>query len=247
MKKMTVQEMYDYTKENNMPLLSNYSGDFWETYTSNYEIFDRLFCRMYKSWEYMEEPTGNTEAEKEANITDFIADVYSMLMMNDKKYGEMYRIETVDDDSYSMLDNYNMTETMDRETKQGSRTDNLTTTNGNRQDTTTTVHGNRNTTTTEQVSPYDSSTWNNQNKSETIDTAGNDTITDTKGQQIDTTQNVIGQQTDTEDYTLTRKGNIGVQTATEVMAKHNDFWKKYQFYQIIFSDILKNFLVMGGC
>ena len=57
----------------------------------------------------------------------------------------------------------------------------------------------------------------------------------------------IGSQTNsgTENYTLTRKGNIGVTAATDVMQKHVDFWSKFNFYHYVFGVIAKELLTVG--
>lgn len=78
------------------------------------------------------------------------------------------------------------------------------------------------------VSPYDTENFYNENSA-----------TDVSGAREDTTTG-----SGTEKYTLTRKGNIGVQTATDMLRKHNDFWKPYEFYDMIFKDICKELLII---
>lgn len=51
-----------------------------------------------------------------------------------------------------------------------------------------------------------------------------------------------GAQSDTDGHTLTRKGNIGVQTGSQILSLHIDLWKAYSFYKIIFDDIANEFL-----
>ena len=79
------------------------------------------------------------------------------------------------------------------------------------------------------------------NDSSANDTIGSrtDTVGFTKGSQIDTLDN-----TGTEKYTLTRKGNIGVQTATDMIDKHDTYWNKYRFYTTIFENISKDLLLV---
>ena len=46
-----------------------------------------------------------------------------------------------------------------------------------------------------------------------------------------------------EDYTLTRKGNIGVVDSTDLMKKAWDAWNRiFNFYDVIFSDIADELL-----
>lgn len=104
-----------------------------------------------------------------------------------------------------------------------------------------------------------------------IDTEGSRTDTtlqhvDTEGQRIDTTsqrqdtkgqrQDTSGSRTDTtlqhvdthenDEWTLTRKGNIGVQTAGDILRIHTEFWTEtYKFMNMIFDDIAKELLMIG--
>ena len=48
----------------------------------------------------------------------------------------------------------------------------------------------------------------------------------------------------TEEYTLTRKGNIGVQTGADILKRHYDFWRPYEFYSFIFGEIAKELLIV---
>jgi hypothetical protein len=269
MNRQTIDEIYKIKKEANQPLLSNYPGEFWASYRANFAIFDRLYARMYKSFEYIERPEENTEQSKVENAEDFTADVFAILTKNAKKYSEIYRVENVDDGTYSMLENYDLNETMnrtategertdERETTEGARTDNETATQGQQSNTTTQNFGTETTTETTQVAPYDSEAWNNKDKTTTDNSKQADTTTEQlgqrqdtrqsqKGQQVDNETNTKGEQTNTETYNMRRHGNIGTQTASQVMELHADFWKNFDFYQMIFNDILKEILMVGGC
>ena len=46
----SVNLIYEYCRDNNLKMLSNFDGDFWEVYRDNSEYFDRLFWRSYKSF-----------------------------------------------------------------------------------------------------------------------------------------------------------------------------------------------------
>ena len=59
----------------------------------------------------------------------------------------------------------------------------------------------------------------------------------TKGEQSDTHNH-----DETESYNIRKRGNIGVQTATDMISKHNQFWNSYEFYTLIFKDICKELL-----
>ena len=109
-----INDIYIYNRDNNKPMLSNFTSgqsvDFWKPYKDNYTYFDRLFRRMYKSWFPMDQEGPIDEVSDE-----FAADVKSWLMINDKRYSELYRIQTIpDDDKYSLTDNVYETERINK-------------------------------------------------------------------------------------------------------------------------------------
>lgn len=204
----TVKDMYN-ALTSGQKLLSDYSADFWNEYKNNSARYDKLFVRLYRSFKYFLQDDDETINEV---VTDFVADVYNHLMINDKKYSELYRVYVVSDDDYSLLNNYNVTEIMDKDT---SDTGDITT-------------GAQNNTSTDKIAPYDSSSFNNL--AESINNFGS---------RIDN-RNLAS----TEDYTLTRVGNIGVQTGADMLSKHSDYWKTYKFYEMIFKDIATELLIV---
>lgn len=225
----TVKDMYKYSSENTQKLLSEFNADFWAAYKTNYATYDKLFCRLYRTWFYFLQEHDETIAQI---TTNFTADVYAHLLLNEKKYSELYRINVVDDTKYSLLDNYDMTESMDRDT-----TSNNTNTYGQRSDSDS--YGAQSNSTTTTVAGYNSSSFQNDNQvSESI---GARSDGHTKGSQEDTLNN-----TGTEDYTLHRYGNIGVATATDMMDKARRFWTVWEFYEMIFRDIARELLMIGG-
>jgi hypothetical protein len=226
----TVNDMYKYANANNMMLLSNFDASFWQDYMSNHTRYDKLFRRLYYNFRYFMQEC-DTDLEDIADITtEFIDDVYNHLMANKKKYDELYRIHVISDEEYSITDNYHITETMDRDTT--STDDNVY---GERID--TDVRGNQSNTTESDVSPYDNENYFNEGK--VTDSIGSRTDSLTKGQHTDALANV-----GTENYVMTRRGNIGVQTGTEMLDKHNRYWDKYKFYEYIFACICADLLLV---
>lgn len=229
----TVKQMHKYAKDNNKPLLSSYPAAFWEEYRDNTRRYDSLFERLYKTFVYYDQ---DDDATIEEVYDDFVYQVYNHLLVNDKKYSELFRINVIDDTNYSLTNNYDMTEIMARNTDNQSAT-----TTGQRTDINDSRIGSQNIGTVNKVTGYNS---NNENTS----TSG----TSSNGTREDITQFTKGQETDTsrelgnEQYTLTRKGNIGVMTATDMLDKHNKFWSIWDFYSMIFGDICKELLKLGG-
>lgn len=122
-----VKDMYNYSKGIFIPLLSNYDADFWKDYTANYMKYDKLFTRLYKSFRYFNQDDEQTTEE----ITlDFQDEVYNHLLINHKKYEELYRVQVLPSEDYNILSNYSIKETLDKTTSS-----NGTDTLGARQDT----------------------------------------------------------------------------------------------------------------
>ena len=322
---ITVNDMYKDARSSNAPLLSNYEGSFWSEYISDFSNYDRVFNRLYKSFEYFLQEEDDSVSECRSNFTE---DVKCLLIANSKKYSELYRTYKIDDSIYSLTDNYDVTETYSGnklttiESRLGSRTDNTETSdvigsktdsientdiigaitntetmnNGvkNTNENTTygakntnenTIYGSGSSETVDEVSPMDSNMFYNNNKNSTITSEKTDskqtthsTFTDSKqttysaftdsktineAERTNTSNNVVnsgeqnnssknkyikGEQSDThnhgetESYNIRKKGNIGVQTATDMISKHNQFWNSYEFYTLIFKDICKELL-----
>ena len=337
----TVKDMYKQSLKDSKPLLSSYPGTWWAAYISNKEHFDRLFKKEFTSWYPMGQDLTVDDVE---DITDeFRADCYAWLLANDKRYSEMYRIATVDDTSYDLLNNYDMTETFTGSTNEsgsfikGSETDSqsnsythgatskavndsieygatsesgsdqmaygsqtiqtdYTNTLGTHTDTEThsksafnessyspvsqdsnvvgqqvnaldedVVNGahtdNRTTskTTTQQTDARTTSentpahtdtrtTSESETKHTDARTIGESTTAVTDSESKSAT---LGSRTDTdsktaqEAHTLHRVGNIGVQTATDMMEKAGKFWGLFEFYTFIFKEIARELL--RGC
>ena len=248
-----ISDVYKQNATAHTKMLSDFPADFWADYRTDYDKYDKLFRRMFNSFYYfMQSP--EEEAVDVAN--NFREDVYNHLLVNEKKYEELFRIQEIPDTDYSLTDNYNVTENLRRngtesnDNTYGQRIDSGSYTKGARQDGTTTNIGAQSNTKTESVAPYDSATF--ANHTQTADSIGarQDGSTFSEGQQLDSSSNTKGQQIDnldksfTENYTLTKKGNIGVQTATDMIDKHKRFWDLWSFYEYIFKEISRELLLI---
>lgn len=213
MSDVIVKEMYNLTKSEGIPLLSSYSGTFWREYINDYTRYDNYFSRRYNSFRYFLQGVDENVNEVTENFTTA---VYEHLLMNDKKYSELYRVQILDDAEYSLLDNYNVHETV---TKEGAGNGSIV--SGERTDTVSN---------TNKVSPFDSENFYNDTNSDN---------TSTKGSETDTTNNSYN-----ETVTTNKNGNIGVQTGSDMLVKHTDYWKTFNFYDYIFSEISKELLLV---
>ena len=239
-------------------MLSNFSiagsdDDFWKEYRTNHTNYDRVFNRMFNSFfPFMQED----DATLSDVVDSFRQDVYDHLLMNQKKYEELYRVQVIPDEDYSLVNNYDMQEIMDKDVTDnqdniyGQRIDSGSYTKGSRTDSGTQSKGQQTDQTTESVAPYDSVSFSPDKYTEMLSGSRLDITGFTEGQQIDSTSNTKGSQTDdldrtyNEDYTLHRYGNIGVQTVTDMLQKHVKMWSMWEFYEYIFKEICKDLLLI---
>ncbi len=245
---------------------------FWKgTYEANTAVYDREFARRFTTFEYFDFMEADTIAEAREN---FHADVLSILTFNQKRYAEMYRVFLVEDADDPITYNYDMIETtgaQHSETEYGATSETKgaeTFTKGSQENTkgseTFTKGSQSNTvgaiTTTHSVAPYnvqalaaessDGTTQQSNTEGQREDTEGQ--RIDTEGQRIDTnaarTDTALAHtdQTDTDEWTLTRRGNIGTQTAADILRLHTAYWtEQYKFMELIFNDIAKQLLMCG--
>lgn len=219
-----VSDMLKYAQDNNLKLLSDFSAVFWVKYIQKSAEYDKIFARLYKSFYYFDQTDFDTIEDV---TTAFIDAVKGHLLLNEKKYDELYRVNVVDDEEYNLLNNYYLTEKMDRDTSNDK---------GIRTDTVNNTFGQQVVTTENDVTTYDSDVFNPNGKN-----------TDTIGNRVDTGSFISGSQLDTatEDYTLTREGNIGTISGADMIKKHIGVWSDYEFMAYIFSDISRELLALG--
>ena len=216
-------------------MLSNFTvsegNDFWEEYRTNHTRYDRVFNRMFNSFYPFMQQDDDTLSDI---VNAFREDVYDHLLMNQKKYEELYRVQVIPDEDYSLVNNYDMQEIMDKDIS-----DDNDNTYGSRLDSSTINIGQQTNTSTGEVAPYDSSDFANNTKLTDVTGTRQDGTINTKGQQIDDLN-----RTYTEDYTLHRYGNIGVQTVSDMLSKHIKVWSIWEFYEYIFKEISKDLLLL---
>lgn len=145
------------------------------------------------------------------------ADILSVLTINQKKYAEMYRIFTLSDTDMPITYNYDMTETTGAQHTETAYAEKQYT-KGQQSD-------------QHKIAPMNSVTT--QLDSEDIE-----------GQRIDT-DGAHTDEFDSDEWTLTRKGNIGTQTAADVANSFMKFFDKYKYMEMIFEDIAKELLMIG--
>jgi len=262
-----IKDIYEYNKEENIKMLSGFTSsvdpthDFWKPYRDNYTYFDRMFKKMFSSWFPFDQ-----EGELADVSEDFAEDVKAWLMINDKRYSELYRIQTIaDDEKYSLTDNVYEVETIEEtgehssEFNKGAQTDteDLERVKGQEQIDTdaTSTTGATGKTITGSVSAFNDSSFSNADKSVEADDSREDTLdqTVTEGQRTDTEDNsrVSGARTDTDSGSdsktieRNRSGNIGVKTVSQMLDDQFKTWNGFNFYNLIFNEIARELL--RGC
>ena len=221
-----VHDIYKVNAAENKLMLSNFDADFWKDYRDNHARYDKVFNRMFNSFWYFMQDEDDTADEVADNFRE---DVYNHLLMNEKKYEELYRVQILPDEDYSLVNNYDMHEVMDKDVTDnqdniygvrvdsidllmGSRLDLISDVKGEREDSTTNNIGTQENTSTQSVAPYDSDTF--ANNTQQVDSLGaredgieftegeqTDTTTSSKGEERDITVNTKGSQTDDLDRT----------------------------------------------
>lgn len=255
----TMDDIYKYCKGISLPLLSTYSSPFWGEYIMNYERYDRFFNGHYKSFRFYDQDPFNNGTISEVTM-DFINDVQDYLLLNDKKYTELFKIQllnigNISYDFYSEQVSKSNRKSMDL-FEYSKRLDKRVDTIGSRDDYNRFHYGSAtvssNDTSEHKRVGYDSDSY----LSDTFDdNSGTKTSSDHSddesrsiGQQTNTSSFTTGERSDTEsrnenaDGTITNKGyNRNPINNIEIFRK---YWNGYEFYGNIFKDIAKEVLLV---
>lgn len=259
----TIGDIYNKNKTDQTLMLSSYPADFWKPYRDNNTYFDRRFKSLYKSWF----PYDQESDEGLAAVADeFRLDVYAHLMANDKRYSELFRVNTIaDDEAYSLVNNVDYTETRlrtegrDGENVKGSET--ITDTGANQYGAQTVSSENENNkgeredVNIKSRSAFNESEFTGTEKDDFTSGAQTDSGSEetTYGSHTDNISNtrVDGQRTDTsalditENESIHKIGNMGIMTVDDILRKRVEQWSLFDFYKLIFSEIARDLL--RGC
>ena len=232
--KKTIFDIYEVSHENETPLLSDFDAEWWSEYVTNFEEFDRFFMHLYKTFVYYNQIPNETSADVQYNFT---LDVETLLHKNAKKYTELWRIATIEDnDAYELTNNYDI-----HETYSGTNASQGAAISGQRTDVTYDETGTQYSSGVNKITGWNSNSENTNDTNSGALGSREDTHQFTKGQQQDTSR-TQGQDT----HTSRRYGNLGVMTVDDILKKHFDFWQVFDFYQIVFNDICSELLLIGG-
>lgn len=235
----TVKELYKIAKEDSNLLFPEFDNEWW-TNTYNVETaedIDILFTRYYANYEFYSSLEDLFDEYTDADaFRDFQQAVYTLFLKNDKKYTELYRIHSIpDNEAYELTNNYDM-----HETYSGSNSSQGALITGQRTDVNIDQIGSQNSSDLNKVTGWNSSSENTKDSSNTSIGSREDVTQFTKGQETDTNRSQ-----GTDSHTLRRYGNIGVMTVDDLLKKHKDFWLVWDFLQVIFDDICRDYLLIG--
>ena len=231
----TVKEIYNYFKlHTNLYMLSGANFSFWQMYKDNHSDFDRIFARTYANFQYFDPLEDDDQISTVA--THFIEDVENYLLINKKRFEEMFRIQGLTDTELPMTYNYDMTEVMDKTNNSESAV-----TTGQRSDIVNNQTGQQNFSNVNKVTAFNASNENTKDSNTSSAGSRQDINQFTKGQETDTSQGAS-----TENYTLTRKGNIGVHTGADILMGFDKAMPVFDFYSKIFSELCEHLLLIGG-
>ena len=264
-----IRDIYTYAKSNNLKLFGNVSAfSFMDEYNSNSVALDYLFNKKFSSFLFL------TDFPKSATLatvyTDFTTAINAHLVLNNKRYSELYRVQLLAESAYDIVNNYDLHENVSRETSgsnslsRGARSDSdaygakSTSDNyGARTDSTTVENGAQSSTTEKEVAGFNSPDYVDADKESVSIAANTSGGSTTKGAQADThteqartDTHTIGAQTESgtnngnETVTTRRYGNIGVQTPADVIGGHIKLWDAFNFYGIIFKELSQEFLLL---
>lgn len=241
----SVKTLYKYVTETDNNLLPDLTEttaegfEWWqEIYNENtYAAVDQLFTRLYLHYifydagiEFIEDYTD------EEALFSFQNAVVQLFFKNQKKYIELYRIDSIpDDDAYALTNNYDL-----HETYSGTNANQGAVITGQRTDVNIDNTGSQNSAGMNKVTGWDSNSENEQDANTGTIGSRQDTHQFTKGQETDTNRS-----TGQDAHTLRRWGNIGVMTIQDMLMKQQQVWLPWSFLQIVFDDICKEYLLIG--
>lgn len=226
-----VNDLYECALENETTLLPTNRYDFWQDYVTNHTYYDRMFRRMYINYYYFDQDISG-ENPVFSVLKEFKDAVEDLFWLRHDDYDELYKImeaslamEINPFNDYSMVESEEGTDGYTREYVSGERTDESS-----------------------KTTPAITKTTLNEkyafNSTQFIDDTR---TTESNLEFTETSEFTKGEQTDTEEKsgsTTLDKTVSGTKTSPyENLEKANKYWDKYKFYEKIFADICREFLL----
>ena len=209
---ITIKDLYNYAVNANVHPLGNVSTfDFMKEYTDNAEMLDFNINHDYENYVFL-----TSQKEVQNAYQEFVKLVKSHLLLNSYKYSGLYKTTLLE---YNPIENYSMSES-----GTDTRTPNITTTDS------TNIGGQSNSTTsTDSVSPYDTQTFTDSNKTIILENNG--------AREDSNTRTESGTETTTHEFK--RSGNIGVTTSQQMLESERKV-VNFTFLKIVFNNIISD-------
>ena len=211
-----IKDLYNYAVNASVNLLGNVSSfDFMKEYSDNSELLDFSFNHDYESYVFL-----TSQKEVQNAYQEFVKLVKSHLLLNSYKYSGLYKTTQLE---YNPIENYSMTES-----GTDIRTPELTTT-----DTMNIGAQANSTTSTDSVSPYDTQTFTDSNKTVVSENTGAKEDVNTK----------VETGTEISKHDFKRSGNIGVTTSQQMIESERKL-DNFTFLKIVFSNIINDTCIL---
>lgn len=209
MNNFNLEDLYNYSKNKNVPLIGLHSLEYLNDYNLNFSTIDLSIAHDYGSFTVL-----SNEKTIDKVYDEFTTLIEALLFVKDSKYKKLYDSMFF---NYNPIENYSMTESGN-----DIRTPNLKTD-------IQTVYGADTTseTTTDSTMPYDSTEYVERNKNV------NEFTRHPRNDKTDTVNS--GNETTTHEFT--RKGNIGV-TTTQQMIESERRVAYFSFFKVLIRDII---------
>lgn len=227
-----INDLYKCASDNETTLLPSSSYEFWADYVANSNYYDRMFRRRYKNFVYFDQDTSGENPVFEV-LKEFKNAVEDLFFLKHDEYDELYKIKEASlDMNIQPFNDYKITEVQ-------SGTDGYTKdyTSGEREDEDSRTSPEIIKTTENEKMAYNSSTYVDDTKTTYTSPEYTEEETFTKGEQNDTEQKTG---TYVHNNTITGVKN----SAYENLTKANKYWETYEFYNRIFDDICKYYLLI---
>ena len=222
---ITIEDLYVFSKQSKVPLLGNLeSYVFMQEYSEKYSTYDIAFKRLFKDKVF-------TKVDMTiANAFDlWKEEVNAVILLNIEKYNRYFKINNA---KYEAIENYDRYEETTTERKGTISNQNGSVENKIK----------RKSTIENYKTPNDSNVYRNSSKAESVANADDNTS--------NTTYNNLKNDIDNHDTIRSHiHGNIGVMTAMQGLREERDFWDTFNFYKIIFVDIVTEIClpIWGNC
>lgn len=203
------EELYNYCKSKNIPLLGNFDFSFLADYKKDYSTYDFGVNHDYSEFTIL---TNKTNIE--SVYDEWLGLINYIMLKNSYKYKKLFATLSLE---YNPIENYSMTE-LGTDTRTPQLESNTTLTYGAETSNESTV---------DEVVPYDETNFTNRTK----------TNIDFSKQGKTDTNNTINSGNETTTHEFKRSGNIGVTTSQQMVESERRI-AYFSFFKVLIRDIM---------